>query len=1007
MIEVHLLGGIKVMEDGIQIRFPFKKAEALFVYLVVMKKVTREKLVALFWPDLDEAAAKKNLRNALYLVKGLFKGSFLELEGRQSVLLNLEAFGSVDIWQWQNRSLTQMQNTLMGDFYVKDAEFFMDWLVAFRESLKEEMLTWLYSTLTASIDWSQRLKLLKTILYHDPYDEGAYRMVMRIHGEQGNPNKAIEVYKQLEALLRQELGIEPDYDTVELYRQILTLKHRAAISHSEASRDDQPEQGSDHKAQSSSFFYGREVEQQDFLHQWQMVCQLGEARVTGITGEAGAGKTYFLAHMLMLTQAKPLIHSSLQAEKAFDFIVLYPILEMLCNALEVSLETVKEKTLSWFEKDAIVKHTLYDALFQEILGQFKIPTLIVLDDFQWMDDGSQRLLMGIIRRNRHRPLMWVLISRNNMHAQESSSKEMAAIWKNISIGRFNRRECHSLLEAYSKEHVQATHLAERLFNESEGIALYLMQALEVFIQGGGLSKEASADPEIGLVHLRHRINELTDQARHVASLCACFVSEVPFEDMILISGLSEWELLATLRELVDQRILMEIEHGQDQGAMFKFVHHKLKETLVSGLLKAQLRIFHRRIAKLLTDKYADSGEMPHYTTLIYHYQQGGDRLNELTYRLLYLSDYLQINHETFPILHAHYLGHPSGLVLSDALVDEALTHIDHLFDNLILSPQMQTKAVVLRMHEALIKGRYGIKNGRYDQALGWIDKLILLAKEHDEPTFLFQGLLQRGFYEINRHDLASLDQVVDEGLNCFESERQYPYACFMRLKGLGLILRGEFTRGNQMVEEALAVTRGLKEPSQYALGVMACQYYLAEGARLSGDYHKALSTTESVIKELRKMGMYGRLTVFYTHGGQIAFDAGQFELAGSYFKKALNLFEKYDYRWGRSVAIAYSGLCSLYCEGHQARQLEALKSAHYHAQKMHNPYELGLVLRACVMYAAFLKKEGMPLTPIEFLLAQVHTYVKTEEFTSLNHYCYQKDVATPILIGLNGLLDII
>ncbi len=1007
MIEVHLLGEIKVIEDGIEIRFPFKKAEALFAYLVTAQKVTREKLVTLFWPDLEETVAKKNLRNALYLVKGLFKGPIFELEGRQSVLLSQETLWSVDLWHWQSMPLQQLENTLMGDFYVKDAEFFMDWLMTTRESLREEMLTWLYSRLTANNDPQQRLKLLKTILYHDPYDEAAYRMVMRVHGEQGNLNKAVEVYKQLEALLKQELGIEPDYDTLMLYRQILDSKHKMSTAPSQLTSDPQKNQNYQGTSGTEAFFYGRESEQQDFLNQWQMVCQKGLSRVLGITGEAGAGKSYFVAHLSKETTAKPLIYSSLQAEKTFDMIALYPILEMLCQALEVSLEMIKEKTLRWFEKEAVAKHTVYDALFQAVLGQFHTPMMIVLDDFQWMDVASQRLLMGIILRNRKCPLMWILISRNDLQAQEASFSELLPIWQPIIIGRFSRKECHELLEAYSKGHEHASHLADHLYQESEGIALYLMQALEVATQEGDLSQASNLKIGIGIgqAHLRHRIRELTDQARHIASLCACFVSDVPYEEMVLISGLSEWELLAALRELVDHRILMEIDHGQGQGALFRFVHHKLKEVLVSGLLKAQLRIFHRRIAKMLLDKFADSGEMPHYAALIYHYQEAGDRLNELTYRLLYLSDYLQINHETFPILHVHYVGHPSVLVLSDARVDEALAKIDDLFENLILSPQMQSRAVVLRMHEALIKGRYGIKNGRYDQGLKWIDRLIQLAKEHEEPTFLFQGLLQRGFYEINRHDLVSLDQVVDEGLGYFEREKHYPYACFLRLKGLGLILRGDFAGGNHLVEEALEMTRSLKEPAQYALGVIACQYYLAESARLSGDFQRALAIDETVIKELKKLGMYGRLTVFYTHAGQTAFDVGEFELAGSYFKKALNLFTKYEYRFGRSVAIAYSSLCALYADDYCHKQIDDLYTAHDYAQKLHNPYELGLVLRAIVSFAVYLKKEGMPLSPIESLLAQVHTYVNAEAFNDLKHYCYQYDVANPILLGLNGLLD--
>ena len=49
-----------------EVLFPSRKALALFRYLLVERRVSREKAAGLLWSERNEEAAHKNLRNALY-----------------------------------------------------------------------------------------------------------------------------------------------------------------------------------------------------------------------------------------------------------------------------------------------------------------------------------------------------------------------------------------------------------------------------------------------------------------------------------------------------------------------------------------------------------------------------------------------------------------------------------------------------------------------------------------------------------------------------------------------------------------------------------------------------------------------------------------------------------------------------------------------------------------------------------------------------------------------------
>jgi len=55
-----------------EVLFPSRKVLALFCYLLVEGRVSREKAAGLLWSERNEEAAHKNLRNALYLLKKPF-----------------------------------------------------------------------------------------------------------------------------------------------------------------------------------------------------------------------------------------------------------------------------------------------------------------------------------------------------------------------------------------------------------------------------------------------------------------------------------------------------------------------------------------------------------------------------------------------------------------------------------------------------------------------------------------------------------------------------------------------------------------------------------------------------------------------------------------------------------------------------------------------------------------------------------------------------------------------
>src|SRR5207249_42720 len=76
---------------------------------------------------------------------------------------------------------------------------------------------------TLELEWKEpreAVRPLEKLLQREPYDEEAHRLLMRAHHESGDAALAMRHYQALEAMLRRDLGAEPEAATRELYQRI-------------------------------------------------------------------------------------------------------------------------------------------------------------------------------------------------------------------------------------------------------------------------------------------------------------------------------------------------------------------------------------------------------------------------------------------------------------------------------------------------------------------------------------------------------------------------------------------------------------------------------------------------------------------------------------------------------------------------------------------------------------------------------------------------------------------
>jgi DNA-binding SARP family transcriptional activator len=108
-------------------------------------------------------------------------------------------------------------------FSIRGSPEFSEWVLLQRETTDLKLRTALHNLVNAllSIDqWEQALSSLYHLLQLDPWDESAHRKVMALLASHHQRNAALSQYERCRSLLKDELGVEPDQETVQLYEQI-------------------------------------------------------------------------------------------------------------------------------------------------------------------------------------------------------------------------------------------------------------------------------------------------------------------------------------------------------------------------------------------------------------------------------------------------------------------------------------------------------------------------------------------------------------------------------------------------------------------------------------------------------------------------------------------------------------------------------------------------------------------------------------------------------------------
>ncbi len=259
-LRIDLFGSPQIRRGNQQISIQRRKDLALLIYLVSTgQPQERDTLAALFWPDQTQTDARSNLRKSLSRLKSILGEASL-VASQEQVRLNSELPIEVDIAQFQQQiqqfkkhghvrtdfgpylcdecenalqaAVTLYKADFLHAFSLADNTAFEEWQFFQAESLRHnlaEILQHLTHQCIYTGEYSPGIEYARRWLALDRFHEAAHRQLMVLYALNNQYGAANRQFEECVRILKEELGAQPENDTLRIYEAIRLKKVHESV----------------------------------------------------------------------------------------------------------------------------------------------------------------------------------------------------------------------------------------------------------------------------------------------------------------------------------------------------------------------------------------------------------------------------------------------------------------------------------------------------------------------------------------------------------------------------------------------------------------------------------------------------------------------------------------------------------------------------------------------------------------------------------------------------------
>ncbi|MEW6494935.1 MAG: BTAD domain-containing putative transcriptional regulator, partial [Cyanobacteriota bacterium] len=634
-LQIRLLGEFCLSYDRQPIAsINADRLQSLLAYLLLHRHAPqlRQQLAVQLWTDVTESESRANLRRRLHDLRRLlpdaeqflvvsqktiqwqphapFTLDVAEFEEAIAQAESAKQAGNLDkVRQYWEKAIALYTGELLPSCYG-------EWIVPKREKLQQQVmqgLAELVSLLAAQADYRAGIAYAQQLLQMDSLCESAYCSLMRLHAQEGDRARALQVYHQCMTVLREELGVDPSPTTCKLYQELLMMEESGASeeleldSHRTKHQDDLDASillkgtTSPTTSESSLPLVGRKQEWIT-IRQWlNLDGNRPASKLLLLCGEPGIGKTRLLeeiAQVVRQAQGCVLWARGFEAEMLRPYGVWIDALRGIANESQLPPELEALLFSTVISKDSIADRSrLFDAVVKLIaqLAVDKSPVLLVLDDIQWLDEASVALLHYVTRLLQNSSILIACATRRRELTENSP------VYKFVqAVGRENRIEslqleplsCQDTAKLAQAADSDITLDGERIFADSGGNPLFTLEVVRA------LSHPQTSYSSNLETLIQGRLHQLQDGARELIPWAAALGRSFNPTILAQVSASSLTQLLTTIEQLEHHGIIR--PSTAVPGEMgYDFAHDIVRQVAYQQISPPRRQLIHLHIAQAL------------------------------------------------------------------------------------------------------------------------------------------------------------------------------------------------------------------------------------------------------------------------------------------------------------------------------------------------------------------------------------------------------------------------
>lgn len=769
-VRIHLMGGLRVEVAGRRLQdrdWERPTARRLVELLAVTAghRLHREQVMEALWPDLSPDSAERSLRTALHRARraldvGSDSGSSC-LPQQAGIIVLLCDWIDADAFEAATRGAMETHDAgrlaaaleLYGGEVLPE-ERYSDWSGPRREQIEDlyhQLRLALAEQLESRGDIGGAIEQMRQALARRPADEATHRALMRAYLLAGRGHDAIRQFQLCREALREELGVEPEPETVLLQQELLAGRGRAGPEAATTAVPPPIRQSADLP------LIGRQ-RAIDLLTSLLQRAREGRGGMMLLTGEPGIGKTR-LAEELARTAAHDgdivlwgaaydaverlpygpfveALESGREREGLTALLSGYPYLLALADPAAGGLTQPSSTSNSAVEQRRVLMEAerILDRLTPE--GRALV---VVIDDLHSADAATIALLRHLAQRAADRG--WLILGTyrdeeappgSDLHGL-TQSLVRRKLCSRIFLLRLARDEAASMVEALLGDRAAvASEVVDVLYELTLGNPLFLRELVSSLVgrnrlRVAGDTWEIAEDHEIepprevsDLVTAKlHAMNPASVRLIHLASAAGM---QFTFGDLREASDATDEELLDALDEALAQKFV------EERGTGYAFGHPLIRAGVYRTLSPERRRRLHDQIAEA-TERLRpqDAG------TLAYHFSR--------SHAPERARPYLELAGDRAAQVHA---------------ADVAASHYREL---MVLAEEYGTPADVARSRVKL--ARQLQSRGRYEEAIELLDAAIAWYRQVDERAALAEAATLLGF-AYQRHGRSAEGEAAVE-----------------------------------------------------------------------------------------------------------------------------------------------------------------------------------------------------------------------------------------------------